>query len=95
MTLAGDCQQVASQGFPRQNAEYVRGPLLANTAAVGTNAAKLTAEYMRLFVLEASHRAAATAQAEGSVKVDAEHLEKILPQLVSPCKVWSAYPAAA
>ncbi len=37
---------------------------------------------MRLFVLEAAHRAAEMASEEGDAQVDAHHLEKILPQLV-------------
>ncbi len=37
---------------------------------------------MRLFVLEAAHRAHSQAQAEGESMVDVLQLEKVLPQLV-------------
>lgn len=46
------------------------------------DALKLSAEYMRCFVLEAAHRAAETAKAEGVTRVEPHHLEKVLPQLL-------------
>ena len=56
---------------------------VAAYSPVHANAVKLTSEYMNFFVLEAAHRAALQAQVEGVDHVDAQHLEKILPQLVT------------
>jgi len=42
----------------------------------------LTTELLRLYTLEAAHRAAAQARAEGGAKVEVEHLEKVLPQFL-------------
>ncbi|KAM3381213.1 protein MHF2 isoform X1 [Capsicum galapagoense] len=46
------------------------------------NALKLSAELLRSFVAEAIQRAANIAEAEGSTKIEATHLERILPQLL-------------
>ncbi|KAF3645909.1 hypothetical protein FXO37_20750 [Capsicum annuum] len=46
------------------------------------NALKLSAELLRSFVAEAIQRAATIAEAEGSTKIEATHLERILPQLL-------------
>ncbi|KAG6420900.1 hypothetical protein SASPL_117444 [Salvia splendens] len=53
---------------------------LSNTA--NGNALKLSCELLRVFVAEAIQRAAAIAEAEGSLKIEATHLERILPQLL-------------
>ncbi|XP_016563726.1 protein MHF2 homolog isoform X2 [Capsicum annuum] len=45
------------------------------------NALKLSAELLRSFVA-AIQRAATIAEAEGSTKIEATHLERILPQLL-------------
>ncbi|XP_049359309.1 protein MHF2 homolog isoform X2 [Solanum verrucosum] len=45
------------------------------------NALKLSSELLRVFVA-AIQRAATIAEAEGSVKIEATHLERILPQLL-------------
>lgn len=42
----------------------------------------LTSEMLRIYVLEAAHRAAAQAKAEGKQQVELEHLEKILPHFL-------------
>ena len=42
----------------------------------------LTTEMLRVYVLEAAHRAAYQAKSEGSDSVNLEHLEKVLPQLL-------------
>ena len=42
----------------------------------------LTTELLRIYVLEAAHRAAAQARAEGGQEVGVEHLEKVLPQFL-------------
>ncbi|XP_077228862.1 centromere protein X [Tasmannia lanceolata] len=47
-----------------------------------SNALKLSCELLRLFVTEAVHRAAIIAEAEGISKIEATHLERILPQLL-------------
>ncbi|XP_019226504.1 PREDICTED: centromere protein X isoform X2 [Nicotiana attenuata] len=45
------------------------------------NALKLSSEILRVFVA-AIQRAATIAEAEGSIKIEATHLERILPQLL-------------
>jgi len=57
-------------------------PFIKNIIIVSKNAMKLSAEYMRLFVLEAIHRSEQLARDEGSPSVEIEHLQKILPQLL-------------
>ncbi|VFQ80634.1 unnamed protein product [Cuscuta campestris] len=52
-------------------------PTYANAAAL-----KLSCELLRVFVAEAVHRAAAIAEAEGTTRIEATHLERILPQLL-------------
>ena len=42
----------------------------------------MTTEMLRIYVLEAAHRAASQARSEGSQVVELEHLEKVLPQLL-------------
>ncbi|WMV21304.1 hypothetical protein MTR67_014689 [Solanum verrucosum] len=57
----------------------------ANTfvfSSTNANALKLSSELLRVFVAEAIQRAATIAEAEGSVKIEATHLERILPQLL-------------
>ncbi|KAF9603031.1 hypothetical protein IFM89_033756 [Coptis chinensis] len=46
------------------------------------NALKLSCELLRSFIAEAVQRAAAIAEAEGASKIEATHLERILPQLL-------------
>ncbi|XP_071696267.1 protein MHF2 homolog [Rutidosis leptorrhynchoides] len=52
-------------------------PTSANSHAV-----KLSGELLRLFVTEAVQRAATIAEVEGGNKIEATHLERILPQLL-------------
>ncbi|XP_068647670.1 protein MHF2 homolog isoform X1 [Aristolochia californica] len=47
-----------------------------------SNALKLSCELLKLFVTEAVNRAAIIAEAEGISKIEATHLERILPQLL-------------
>ncbi|XP_075296788.1 centromere protein X [Opisthocomus hoazin] len=49
---------------------------------VNGDAQLLMAEMLNVFVREAAARAARQAQAEGLQKVDVEHVEKVLPQLL-------------
>ncbi|XP_051116992.1 protein MHF2 homolog isoform X2 [Andrographis paniculata] len=49
---------------------------------ITANPLKLSCELLRVFVTEAIQRAAAIAEAEGSLKIEATHLERILPQLL-------------
>ncbi|KAM6119065.1 centromere protein X, partial [Phoenicopterus ruber ruber] len=49
---------------------------------VNDDALLLMAELLKVFVREAAARAARQAQAEGLNKVDIEHVEKVLPQLL-------------
>ena len=46
------------------------------------DALTMTTEMMKIYVLEAAHRAAFQAKTEGKREVEVEHLEKILPQLL-------------
>ncbi|KAL3618079.1 FANCM-MHF complex subunit Mhf2 [Castilleja foliolosa] len=50
--------------------------------SANANALKMSCELLRIFVTEAIQRAAAIAEAEGSLKIEATHLERILPQLL-------------
>ncbi|XP_019185033.1 PREDICTED: centromere protein X [Ipomoea nil] len=52
-------------------------PTFANATAL-----KLSCELLRVFVAEAVQRAAAIAEAEGTHRIEATHLERILPQLL-------------
>ncbi|KAJ8771260.1 hypothetical protein K2173_026437 [Erythroxylum novogranatense] len=52
-------------------------PTLANTIAL-----KLSCELLKTFISEAVQRAAFIAEAEGGTKIEATHLERILPQLL-------------
>lgn len=51
---------------------------------VTDEAAQLVAEVASLAVVEATLRAGKQAKTEGSTVIQAEHLEKVLPQLVRP-----------
>ncbi|XP_050223517.1 protein MHF2 homolog [Mercurialis annua] len=50
--------------------------------AANNHALKLSSELLRIFVSEAVQRAATIAEAEGVSKIEATHLERILPQLL-------------
>ncbi|CAL1390555.1 unnamed protein product [Linum trigynum] len=50
--------------------------------SANSNALKLSAELIRIFISEAVQRAAAIAEAEGESKIEATHFERILPQLL-------------
>eukprot|EP00261_Vitis_vinifera_P040876 XP_019082119.1 PREDICTED: uncharacterized protein LOC100253596 isoform X1 [Vitis vinifera] len=50
--------------------------------SANANALKLSCELLRVFVIEAVERAATIAEAEGVNKIEATHLERILPQLL-------------
>ncbi|GAV83972.1 CENP-X domain-containing protein [Cephalotus follicularis] len=50
--------------------------------SANANALKLSCELLRNFVTEAVQRAATIAEAEGVSKINATHLERILPQLL-------------
>ena len=43
---------------------------------------QLTTEMIKVYVVEAAHRAAYQANSEGATVVQLEHLEKILPQFL-------------
>ncbi|XP_012079943.1 protein MHF2 homolog [Jatropha curcas] len=50
--------------------------------SANSNALKLSCELLRVFISEAVQRAATIAEAEGVEKIEATHLERILPQLL-------------
>ncbi|CAM8976304.1 unnamed protein product [Rhodiola kirilowii] len=59
------------------------GPSKRNRpTSANSNALALSCELLRIFVTEAVQRAAIIAEAEGSGKIEATHLERILPQLL-------------
>ncbi|KAI3673579.1 hypothetical protein L6452_39702 [Arctium lappa] len=66
-----------SKGEERAGTSKRNRPTSANS-----NAVKLSCELLRLFVTEAVQRAATIAEAEGGNKIEATHLERILPQLL-------------
>ncbi|KAM9209208.1 centromere protein X isoform 2-T2 [Dugong dugon] len=49
---------------------------------VSTDALQLTAEMLKIFVVEAAVRGVRQAQAEDLPRVDVDQLEKVLPQLL-------------
>ncbi|XP_015882399.1 protein MHF2 homolog [Ziziphus jujuba] len=53
-----------------------------STSSANGNALKLSCELLRIFITEAVQRAATIAEAEGVSKIEATHLERILPQLL-------------
>ncbi|GJZ78145.1 protein MHF2 [Tanacetum coccineum] len=71
-----------------EDAEYSKPEERAGTSkrnrptSANSNAVKLSCELLRLFVTEAVQRAATIAEAEGGSKIEATHLERILPQLL-------------
>ncbi|KAM7479823.1 hypothetical protein LguiA_028036 [Lonicera macranthoides] len=68
--------------------ETVEGEVGAGTSkrnrltSANANALKLSCELLRVFVTEAVQRAATIAEAEGVGKIEATHLERVLPQLL-------------
>ncbi|KAK2664473.1 hypothetical protein Ddye_003047 [Dipteronia dyeriana] len=50
--------------------------------SANAHALKLSCELLRVFIAEAVGRAATLAEAEGVSKIEATHLERILPQLL-------------
>ncbi|KAK9108325.1 hypothetical protein Syun_024336 [Stephania yunnanensis] len=50
--------------------------------AANSNALKLSCELLRMFITEAVQRATSISEAEGVDKIEATHLERILPQLL-------------
>ena len=47
-----------------------------------SDALLMTTDMIRLYVLEAAHRAAHQAKSEGAANVELEHVEKILPHFL-------------
>ncbi|KAK3258270.1 hypothetical protein CYMTET_32679 [Cymbomonas tetramitiformis] len=54
----------------------------ARTPTASKEALRLSAELLKLFVMEAVDRASACAKAQGDDQVEASHFERILPQLL-------------
>ncbi|KAG6633219.1 protein MHF2 homolog isoform X1 [Carya illinoinensis] len=71
-SLVDNCVKLVGAGASKKNR-----PTYANA-----NALKLSCELLRIFVTEAVQRAATIAEAEGVSKIEATHLERILPQLL-------------
>lgn len=52
------------------------------STTANSSALKVSGELLRIFITEAVQRAAVIAEAEGSMKIEATHFERILPQLL-------------
>ena len=63
-------RQISKLSFQSSKTKYNPDSLLATT------------EMLKVYVLEAAHRAAYQANSEGAKVVQLEHLEKILPQFL-------------
>lgn len=63
-------RQISKMSFQNSKTKYSPDSLL------------LTTEMLKVYVLEAAHRAACQANSEGAEVVQLEHLEKILPQFL-------------
>ncbi|KAF5957364.1 hypothetical protein HYC85_004589 [Camellia sinensis] len=79
---------VHSEREKNEGTETMEGEAGAGTSKksrptfANANALKLSCELLRVFVTEAVQRAATIAEAEGVSKIEATHLERILPQLL-------------
>ncbi|KAL1829113.1 protein MHF2 homolog [Daucus carota subsp. sativus] len=72
-----------NEGVDPMTDEVVAGTSKKNRpTSANSSALKMSCELLRLFVTEAVQRAAAIAEAEGASKIQATHLERILPQLL-------------
>ncbi|XP_048347845.1 centromere protein X isoform X1 [Sphaerodactylus townsendi] len=77
----------SSCGFKKVGDEETVNKLLQHhfkddKTQVSDDALLLVAELLKVFVREAAARGARQAQAEDLTKVDVEHVEKVLPQLL-------------
>ena len=63
-------RQISKTSFHNSKTKYSPDSLL------------LTTEMLKVYVVEAAHRAAYQANSEGAAVVQLEHLEKILPQFL-------------
>ncbi|KAH7858649.1 hypothetical protein Vadar_026261 [Vaccinium darrowii] len=78
----------ALQREKNEGAQTLEGETGAGTSKktrptfANANALKLSCELLRVFVTEAVERAATIAEAEGASKIEATHLERVLPQLL-------------
>ncbi|RVW69669.1 Protein MHF2-like [Vitis vinifera] len=72
--------QLLIRGLLQDSCTFLGGNL--ETWKTNANALKLSSELLRVFVIEAVERAATIAEAEGVNKIEATHLERILPQLL-------------
>jgi centromere protein X len=78
-----DAERERSDAIDATEAEVALGTTKKNRlASANANALKLSCELLKSFVSEAVQRAAIIAEAEGMEKIEATHLERILPQLL-------------
>ena len=82
--MADDADESAAGGAPLPIRENILAEILLSGTSHGTKAAPqalaLSSIFIRAFVEECWHRAAAEAEDAGDVEIKEEHLEKILPQ---------------
>mmetsp|Transcript_11256 Transcript_11256/g.18399 ORF Transcript_11256/g.18399 Transcript_11256/m.18399 type:complete len:88 (-) Transcript_11256:706-969(-) len=64
------------------NASTSHLPEGTRTVKLSNEGAEVLAEFLRLFVIEALHRSASTAQNEDEEQVEPRHLEQNVPQLL-------------
>lgn len=80
---AGGAMEEREGGFRKETVErLLRLHFRDGRTRVNGDALLLMAELLKVFVREAAARAARQAQAEDLEKVDIEHVEKVLPQLL-------------
>ncbi|KAF2599401.1 hypothetical protein F2Q68_00009578 [Brassica cretica] len=82
-TIHNELEGERSDAIDATDAEVALGTSKKNRlASANANALKLSCELLKSFVSEAVQRAAIIAEAEGMDKIEASHLERILPQLL-------------
>ncbi|XP_002742025.1 centromere protein X-like [Saccoglossus kowalevskii] len=81
--MAETDDEVDSATFKQETvAKLLQNAFKDEKTRINSDALELATEYLRIFVAEAAHRAAAQAQAASFDVVGIEHFEKILPQLL-------------
>jgi centromere protein X len=71
-----------NDSFSEQEEAADASPGAARVSKIHPDAVKLSAEFLRLFVLEALHRAQMEAMVDDSATVEPHHLEQVLAQLL-------------
>ncbi|XP_019412041.1 PREDICTED: centromere protein X [Crocodylus porosus] len=80
--VVGRRREEEGEGRASQARDGGAGRARGRVQEVGGEALALLAEMLKVFVREAAVRAARQARAEDLARVDVEHVEKVLPQLL-------------